>query len=213
MTLCFSYFYFKSIFQKAYVCPTHETQHYLRFAIIFDYRLLNFSSEPTERSEAEIVQERRDLAVEFIFCLVLIEVLRQLTFHPGHEDLVGFIEAMAFRHFKFREGYAYEQLLLCILFVFRLAVVSGGILMSIYFRCSLQTGPNAGNIHIVADLYAEVIGALAQSRFMSVRKKFMTELKELLAKEPSPHTTQSIISLLMGMKFFRVKVCWVFQLS
>uniref|UniRef100_A0A1S4MY51 Uncharacterized protein n=1 Tax=Pediculus humanus subsp. corporis TaxID=121224 RepID=A0A1S4MY51_PEDHC len=132
------------------------------------------SSEPTEKSETEIVQERRDLAVEFIFCLVLIEVLRQLTFHPGHEDLVGFIETMAFRHFKYREG--------------------------------LQSGPNAGNIHIVADLYAEVIGALAQSRFMSVRKKFMTELKELLAKEPSPHTTQSIISLLMGMKFFRVKM-------
>lgn len=62
------------------------------------------SSEPTEKSETEIVQERRDLAVEFIFCLVLIEVLRQLTFHPGHEDLVGFIETMAFRHFKYREG-------------------------------------------------------------------------------------------------------------
>jgi len=47
---------------------------------------------------------------------------------------------------------------------------------------------------------------LAQSRFMSVRKRFMVELKELRAKEPGPHTTQSIISLLMGMKFFRVKV-------
>lgn len=41
---------------------------------------------------------------------------------------------------------------------------------------------------------------------MSVRKRFMVELKELRAKEPGPHTTQSIISLLMGMKFFRVKV-------
>lgn len=75
----------------------------------------------------------------------------------------------------------------------------------------MQTSPNAANIHIVADLYAEVIGTLAQSRFMSVRKRFMselTELKEILMKEkePSPHTVQSIISLLMGMKFFRVKV-------
>jgi hypothetical protein len=35
----------------------------------------------------------------------------------------------------------------------------------------------------------------------------MAELKELKNKEPSPNTTQSIISLLMGMKFFRVKVC------
>jgi hypothetical protein len=70
----------------------------------------------------------------------------------------------------------------------------------------IQSGPNAANIHIIADLYAEVIGTLAQSRFMSVRKRFMAELKELKGKEPSPNTTQSIISLLMGMKFFRVKV-------
>lgn len=127
--------------------------------------------EPTERSEADIQQERRDLAVEFIFCLVLIEVLRQLPFHPGHEDLVTYIENLAFRHFKYRDG--------------------------------IQSSPNATNIHIIADLYAEVIGVLAQSRFMSVRKRFMAELKELRAKEPSPNTTQSIISLLMGMKFFR----------
>lgn len=38
----------------------------------------------------------------------------------------------------------------------------------------------------------------------------MVELKELRAKEPGPHTTQSIISLLMGMKFFRVKVIILF---
>lgn len=70
----------------------------------------------------------------------------------------------------------------------------------------LQNNPNAHNIHMIADLYAEVIGVLAQSRFGSVKKRFMTELKELRSKEPSSHTTQSIISLLMGMKFFRVKM-------
>ncbi|KAK9739124.1 Cell morphogenesis N-terminal [Popillia japonica] len=132
------------------------------------------TSETFERSEADIQQERRDLAVEFIFCLVLIEVLRQLSFHPGHEDLVQYIENLAFKHFKYRDG--------------------------------IQSGPNAGNIHIIADLYAEVIGALAQSRFMSVRTRFMQELKELRAKDPSPVSTQSIICLLMGMKFFRVKM-------
>ncbi|XP_044597140.1 protein furry isoform X1 [Cotesia glomerata] len=127
-----------------------------------------------EKSEADLLQERRDLAVEFIFCLMLIEVLRQLPFHPGHEDLVTEIENIAFKHFKYREG--------------------------------IQNEPNATNIHIIADLFAEVIGVLAQSRFMAVRKRFMIELKELRAKEPGPHTTQSIISLLMGMKFFRVKM-------
>lgn len=71
---------------------------------------------------------------------------------------------------------------------------------------SAQSCPNAPNIHMVADLYAEVLGVLAQSRFLSVRKRFMAELKELRSKEPSPHVIQSIISLLMGMKFFRIKV-------
>lgn len=132
------------------------------------------SSETAERNETDSLQERRDLAVEFIFCLVFIEVLKQLPFHPGHEDLVTYIDNIAFKHFKYREG--------------------------------VQSSPNAGNIHTVADLYAEVMGVLAQSRFQSVRKRFVAELKELRAKEPSPHTTQSIISLLMGMKFFRVKM-------
>ncbi|XP_051954046.1 protein furry homolog-like isoform X6 [Xyrauchen texanus] len=70
----------------------------------------------------------------------------------------------------------------------------------------LYSGPNTGNVHIIADLYAEVIGVLAQSKFQPVRKKFITELKELRQKEQSPHVVQSIISLIMGMKFFRVKM-------
>ncbi|KAL1517075.1 hypothetical protein ABEB36_000886 [Hypothenemus hampei] len=132
------------------------------------------TTETPERSEADIQKEKRDLAVEFIFCLVLIEVLKQLSFHPGHEDLVQYIENLALKHFKHQEG--------------------------------IQNNPNSANIHMICDLYAEVIGALAQSRFMSVRSRFMAELKELRSREPSLNTTQSIISLLMGMKFFRVKM-------
>lgn len=55
----------------------------------------------------EVMGERRDLAVEFIFCLALIEVLKQLQFHPGHEDLVTHIENLCFKHFKYREGYVF----------------------------------------------------------------------------------------------------------
>ncbi|XP_055323770.1 protein furry isoform X11 [Sitodiplosis mosellana] len=124
--------------------------------------------------DIDLQLQRRETAVEFIFCLVLIEILRQLPFHPGHEDIVKSFENLAFKHFKYRDG--------------------------------LQNNPNAHNIHMIADLNAEVIAVLAQSRFSSVRKRFMAELKELRTKEPSPHTTQSIISLLMGMKFFRVKM-------
>lgn len=128
----------------------------------------------TQLTSLQLRLQRRESAVEFIFCLALIEVLKQLPFHPGHEDLIRIIEQLAFKHFKYREG--------------------------------LQTNPNAHNIHIIADLYAEVVGVLAQSRFGSVKKRFLLELKELRAKEPSPTTTQGIISLLMGMKFFRVKM-------
>ncbi len=138
--------------------------------------------------------ERRDLAVQFILCLVLIEVLKQLPVHPGHEDLVNYIENLAFKNFKYREGYA---TFLLVLFFF-LNIISS------FSR--VQNSPNAGNMLVIADLYAEVIGVLAQSRFHSVRKRFVSELKELRNREPSPATTQAIISLLMGMKFFRVKV-------
>lgn len=124
--------------------------------------------------DLDVQLQRRESAVEFIFCLALIEILRQLHFHPGHEEILKNFENLAFKHFKYRDG--------------------------------LQSNPNAHNIHMIADLYAEVVGVLAQCRFSSVRKRFMSELKELRSKEPSPHTTQSIISLLMGMKFFRVKM-------
>lgn len=129
-----------------------------------------------DNSDIEIyyILEKRDLGVEFIFCLVLIEILKQLHLHPGYDELTSYIENLAFKHFKFRED--------------------------------AQNNPNLPNINMIADLYAEVIGVLAQSRFQSVRKRFMSEFMELRAKEPSPITTHSIISLLMGMKFFRIKM-------
>lgn len=69
---------------------------------------LTSSLEAMEKEQISldpIVLERRDMAVEFIFCLVLIEVLKQIGFHPGQQDLIGKIEDLAFAHFKYREGY------------------------------------------------------------------------------------------------------------
>ncbi len=43
-------------------------------------------------------------------------------------------------------------------------------------------------------------------RFPLVRQHFTAKLSALRAKETNSFTTHSIISLLMGMKFFRVKV-------
>lgn len=61
-------------------------------------------TETVERSTDELQAERRDLAVEFLFCLALIEVLKQLPFHPGHEGLVQYIENLAFKRFHYKEG-------------------------------------------------------------------------------------------------------------
>ncbi|KAL7981768.1 hypothetical protein Chor_000825 [Crotalus horridus] len=99
-----------------------------------------------QQRERDYLLERRDLAVDFIFCLVLVEVLKQIPVHPVPDPLVHEVLNLAFKHFKHKEG------------------------------------------------------------FQAVRKKFVTELKELRQKEQSPHVVQSIISLIMGMKFFRVKM-------
>ncbi len=76
----------------------------------------------------------------------------------------------------------------------------------VWLSYSLQSGPNTENFHIIADLYAEVLGVLAKTRFMSVRKRFLIELKELRSEPQNVQTTQAIISLIMGMKFYRVKM-------
>ncbi|XP_061834044.1 protein furry homolog-like isoform X4 [Nerophis lumbriciformis] len=126
-----------------------------------------------QHRDKDYLLERRDLAIDFIFCLVSVEVLKQIPLHPVPDALVHEVLNLAFKHFKHKEG------------------------------CC---GSNTGNVHIIADLYAEVIGVLTQSKFQAVRKKFITELKEQRQKEQSPNVVQSIITLIMGMKFFRVKM-------
>uniref|UniRef100_A0A3B4BUU4 Furry homolog a (Drosophila) n=1 Tax=Pygocentrus nattereri TaxID=42514 RepID=A0A3B4BUU4_PYGNA len=130
-------------------------------------------SNTNDEQQRDYLLERRDLAIDFIFSLVLIEVLKQMPLHPVLDTLVQEVINLAFKHFKYKEGYH---------------------------------GPNTANMHIVADLYAEVIGVLAQAKFPAVKKKFLSELKELRQKEQNPYVVQSTISLIMGLKFFRVKM-------
>ena len=52
----------------------------------------------------------------------------------------------------------------------------------------------------IADLYAEVIGVLSQSRFHSVRKKFFLEIRD------PQNSSTTIISIIEGMSFIRVKM-------
>uniref|UniRef100_A0A8D3DPL1 FRY microtubule binding protein n=1 Tax=Scophthalmus maximus TaxID=52904 RepID=A0A8D3DPL1_SCOMX len=138
-----------------------------------EYRPRANTKSKNDEQQRDYLLERRDLAIDFIFSLVLIEVLKQMPLHPVLDNLVNEVINLAFKHFRYKEGYH---------------------------------GPNTGNMHTVADLYAEVIGVLAQSKFPAVKKKFMAELKELRQKEQSPYVVQSTISLIMGVKFFRIKM-------
>lgn len=70
----------------------------------------------------------------------------------------------------------------------------------------MASSQNSQNMNTLADLYAEVIGVLAKSRFMAVKRRFLVEMKELRVKEQNPAVANQIISLIMGLKFFRVKV-------
>ncbi|XP_051541423.1 protein furry homolog isoform X3 [Myxocyprinus asiaticus] len=138
-----------------------------------EYRPRANTKSKNDEQQKDYLMERRDLAIDFIFSLVLIEVLKQIPLHPLLDGLIQEVINLAFKHFKYKEGYL---------------------------------GPNTTNMHIVADLYAEVVGVVSQSRFPAVRKKFISELKELRQKEQSPYVVQSTISLIMGVKFFRIKM-------
>uniref|UniRef100_A0A8C1X4M3 Furry homolog a (Drosophila) n=1 Tax=Cyprinus carpio TaxID=7962 RepID=A0A8C1X4M3_CYPCA len=138
-----------------------------------EYRPRSNTKSKNDEQQKDYLLERRDLAIDFIFSLVLIEVLKQMPLHPFVDGLVHEVINLTFKHFRYKEGY---------------------------------NGPNIANMHIVADLYAEVIGVLAQAKFPAVKKRFMSELKELRQKEQSPYVVQSTISLIMGVKFFRVKM-------
>uniref|UniRef100_A0A3Q3E5T6 Furry homolog a (Drosophila) n=1 Tax=Labrus bergylta TaxID=56723 RepID=A0A3Q3E5T6_9LABR len=140
---------------------------------LHEYRPRANTKSKNDEQQRDYLLERRDLAIDFIFSLVLIEVLKQMPLHPVLDNLVNEVIHLAFKHFRYKEGYH---------------------------------GPNTGNMHTVADLYAEIIGVLAQSKFPAVKKKFLTELKELRQKEQSPYVVQSTISLIMGVKFFRIKM-------
>ncbi|TRY90957.1 hypothetical protein DNTS_022192 [Danionella cerebrum] len=138
-----------------------------------EYRPRANTKSKNDEQQKDYLMERRDLAIDFMVSLVLIEVLKQIPLHPLLDGLIQEVINLAFKHFKYKEGYL---------------------------------GPNTTNMHIVADLYAEVVGVVAQSRFPAVRKKFISELKELRQKEQSPYVVQSTISLIMGVKFFRIKM-------
>ncbi|XP_029283852.1 protein furry homolog-like isoform X3 [Cottoperca gobio] len=54
--------------------------------------------------DKDFLLERRDLAIDFIFCLVSVEVLKQIPLHPVPDVLLHEVLNLAFKHFKHKEG-------------------------------------------------------------------------------------------------------------
>lgn len=80
--------------------------------------------------------------------------------------------------------------------------------LRIYSPKCLECLRNRGNLFCITEAY--VICQVEIFRFQTVKKIFLQELTELRAKEANPLASQNIIALLMGMKFFRVKVKLLF---
>uniref|UniRef100_A0A914W2H8 Protein furry n=1 Tax=Plectus sambesii TaxID=2011161 RepID=A0A914W2H8_9BILA len=60
-------------------------------------------NEPPRPEARDFYIEKRALAVDFLFCLVLIEILPQLHFHPRCDDQINYIITLAFKQFKYRD--------------------------------------------------------------------------------------------------------------
>ena len=70
-----------------------------------------------------------------------------------------------------------------------------------------NTNPNVQNMKKIADLYAEVIGILSQSRFHSVKRRFFLEVRD------THNNSSTVISIIEGMSFIRVKMFPVEELE
>lgn len=119
---------------------------------------------------------KRTLGASYLYCIVLIEVLPQVHFYPSECEQL--INQILIKSFK-----------------------------QVSYRDPQRFGANYTNSLCIAETFAEVIGVLSQSHFKAVHRLFSEQLN-LLRKE-TPFTalvTRKIISLLMAMKFFRVKV-------
>lgn len=145
---------------------------------------LTLDDNPTNTIKRLELIKTRKLLIEYAFCQALIEIFGKLCLHPGHYDLISQIEDIAFDHFKPKNNN----------------------------RDSSppppppQTGVDVADINRLADKFAEVLGILSQTRFRLVKKRFFIELNELRSREPTQANIQAISTLLMSMKYFRVKM-------
>jgi hypothetical protein len=125
--------------------------------------------------EAQEKAMKRTLGASYLYCIVLIEVLPQVIFYPNECEQL--INQILIKSFK-----------------------------QVSYRDPQRFGVNYNNSLCVAETFGEVLGIISQSHFKLVHRMFSEQL-DLLRKE-SPFTSltiRKIISLLMALKFFRLK--------
>jgi hypothetical protein len=106
--------------------------------------------------ETDILDERKELVVHALLCTCLIEILKQLSFHPGNDDLVNYMIDLSFQRFLSKD----QQL-----------PAPGSSPSPSYTQHNQLYQDNL----FVTDLYAELLGTIAQSRFILVRRRFINE--------------------------------------
>lgn len=113
------------------------------------------------------------LAVNYLFCIVLIEILPQVEFHlSACEQQVRYLLDSSFHQVQYKDP--------------------------------ATLGINNTNSLVVSETYAEVIGVLSETHFTQIHRQFMNILSEM-KKDNSTSTTHNIVSLLMAMKFVKIK--------
>ena len=119
---------------------------------------------------------KRTLGASYLYCVVLIEILPQVQFYPTECDQLV------------------QQILVS---AFR----------QVSYRDPAKFGNNYSNSLVVAEIFAEIIGVISQTHFERVHRLFSQNLDALRKETPfTSSTVRKIISLLMAMKFFRIKV-------
>ncbi|VDK61787.1 unnamed protein product [Cylicostephanus goldi] len=74
----------------------------------------------------------------------------------------------------------------------------------VQYKDPTTLGVNNTNSLVVAETYAEVIGVLSETHFTQIHKQFMAILTDL-KKDSLPTVSHNMISLLMAMKFVKIK--------
>ncbi|KAK0421257.1 hypothetical protein QR680_015141 [Steinernema hermaphroditum] len=98
---------------------------------------------------------KRLLAVDYLFCIVLIDVLPQIHFHPDAcDEHVNKIVKLSFHQIVFRD----------------ITALGGPV--------------NYNNSMIVSDTFAEVLGVLSASHFGLIQNMFFSHLNELKTESP-----------------------------